>query len=247
MLVSLFLRRRSEKKLKVVLRWFRILGIEAKVCYVDGWAPYLVAIPAVYPQAKIQYDYFHIIQNIWRHLYRAFTAYRKAFKKTPTEKAQRALQKEIHKKLWNNRYLFFTRQANLSAEDKALLEELLAEHEGSILEHIVAFTRRIWDLFDNSSTKLAAHLKRFDLIAEGWGSLSKHFAKVMNFLNTYFRSMITYINDPNVQRHSLAETTVRMVRRVEHVRQGFKSARGRAAHFKLWQYRRYLRPQPVNP
>jgi hypothetical protein len=51
--------------------------------------------------------------------------------------------------------------------------------------------------------------------------------------------MITFIDAPEVQRNSLAETTVRMVRRVETVRQGFKSAKGRTAHFKLWIYRRY--------
>ncbi len=243
LLVSLYLHKRSEKKLKVVLRWLRMLGIQAEVCYVDGWAPYLTAIPAIYPQAVIQYDYFHIIQNIWRHLYRAFTAYRKAFKKAKTEKQQQALRDKMHKKLWKHRYLLFTHEANLSDEDKAVLEELLAEHKDTILEQIVAFTQRIWNLFNNSPTKLSANLKRFDLIAEGWGLLSKHFAKVIDFLNRYFTQMIAYIGDERVQRHSLAETTVRMVRRIERVRQGFKSARGRAAHFKLWQYRRYLCPQ----
>lgn len=243
LLVSLYLRKRSEKKLKIVLRWLRMLGIRVKVCYVDGWASYLTAIRAIYPQAVIQYDYFHIIQNIWRHLYRAFTTYRKAFRKAKTEKQQQALRDKMHKKLWKNRYLFFTHEANLSNEDKAVLEELLAEHKDTILERIVAFTQRIWDLFNNSPTKLTANLKRFSLIAEGWGSLSKHFAKVIDFLNRYFTQMIAYIDDERVQRHSLAETTVRMVRRIERVRQGFKSARGRAAHFKLWQHRRYLRPQ----
>lgn len=247
LLLVLHLRRRSEWKLQAVLRWLRMLGLEIRVCYVGGWAAYLGAIAAIFPQAKVQYDYFHIIHNIWCHLYKALTVYRKAFKKAKTDKEQQKIRDDMHKRLWRYRYLFFARPENLSAQDSQRLQDLLAEHQGSILPQIVAFTRRIWDLFENSSKKLTAHLKHLDLVAEGWGSLSDHFAKAMNFLTENFRQMITFIDDPEVQRNSLAETTVRMVRRVETVRQGFKSAKGRAAHFKLWIYRRYLRPSAASP
>lgn len=242
LLVTLYLRNRSERKLRAVLRWLRMLGLQIQVFYVDGWPGYLAAIAAIFPQAKVQYDYFHIIQNIWRHLYKAFTNYRKAFKQAETDKGKQALRDEMHKRLWNHRYLFFTSQEHLSEEDKQLLESLLAEHEDSILPQIVTFTHRIWDLFNNSRKKLQASLKRLNLIAEGWGSLSEHFARAMQFLSKHFDSMITYIDDAQVQRNSLAETTVRMIRRVEAVRQGFKSRKGRVAHFKLWIYRHYLRP-----
>ena len=240
LVLSLYLKKRSEKKFKAVLRWLRMLGIEVKVCYVDFWAAYAAAIRAIYPQAKIQYDYFHIIQNIWRHLYREFTAYRKAFKATKTDKERQRLRAEMHKRLWENRYLFFTHEHHLSDEEKATLEQLLAEHEGTILHEIVAFIRHIWDLFNNSRSQLAAHLKRLDLVAEGWAYKSEHFRKVMDFLRQHFNQMITYIGDEEVQRFSLAETTVRQVRRIETVRQGFKSRQGRANHFKLFQWRIYL-------
>jgi hypothetical protein len=240
LVLSLYLKKRSGRKLKAVLRWLRMLGIEVKVCYVDFWAAYASAIRAIYPQAKIQYDYFHILQNIWRHLYREFTAYRKAFKTAKTDKERQKLRAEMHKRLWDNRYLFFTHEHNLSDEEKVTLEQLLAEHEGTILHQIVAFIRRIWDLFNNSRSQLAAHLKRLDLVAEGWAHKSEHFGKVMDFLREHFNQMITYIGDEEVQRFSLAETTVRQVRRIETVRQGFKSKQGRANHFKLFQWRIYL-------
>ena len=242
LLVVRYLRRRSERKLRAVLRWLRMLGLDIQVCYGDGWAAYLGAIAAIFPQAKVQYDYFHIIQNIWRHLYKAFTAYRKAFKLAKSDKARQKVRDEMHKRLWRYRYLFFTRPEHLDTEDKQRLQDLLADHRDSILHQIVAFTRRIWQLFENSPKKLTAHLKRLDLVAEGWSSLSDHFAQAMRFLTDNFKQMITFIDDPQVQRNSLAETTVRMLRPVEAVRQGFKSAKGRAAHFKLWIFRRYLRP-----
>lgn len=240
LILSLYLQKRSEWKLKVVLRWLRMLGIDVQVFYLDFWKAYPSAIQAIYPQAKLQYDYFHIIQNIWRHLYREFTAYRKKFKAAKTDKQQKKLQDEMHKRLWKHRYLFFTHEHNLNDEDKANLDQLLGEHEGTILHDIVAFTRRIWDLFNNSPAKLTAHLKRLDLVAEGWASRSDNFRKIMDFLFKHFNHMITYIGDEHVQRCSLAETMVRQVRRVETVRQGFKKKQGRANHFKLFQWRSYL-------
>lgn len=241
LLFVLPLEKRSEWVLRVHLRWLRMLGLKIRVCYVDGWAGYIPAIVKVFPLAKIQYDYFHIIQNIWRHLYKAFTAYRKEFKKAKTEKEKEKLRDQMHKELWQNRFLFFTREENLSEEEKERLKKLLDEHEESILLQIVEFTRRIWDMFEKSPKKITAHLKRLDLIAEGWADINQHFARAMKFLSKYFKQMITYIDDDEVQRNSLAETTVRMVRRIEGVRQGFKKAKGRIAHFKLWIYRRYLR------
>ncbi len=235
LVLSLFLEKRSERNLKIVLRWLRMLGIDARVFYMDFWAAYVPAIRAIYPRAKIQYDYFHTIQNIWRHLYREFTAYRKQFKVAKTDKEQEKVRDEMHKRLWRHRYLFFTHEHNLSEEDKSQRKQLLAEHEDTILHKIVAFTHRIWDLFDHSSSNLTAHLKRLNLVAEGWAKESKNFRKVMDFLFKHFNQMITYIRDETVQRFSLAETTVRMVRRVETVRQGFKTKQGRVNHFKLFQ------------
>jgi hypothetical protein len=41
------------------LRWLRLLGLQIKVFYVDFWLAYPVAIRAIYPQAEIQFDFFH--------------------------------------------------------------------------------------------------------------------------------------------------------------------------------------------
>lgn len=242
LLVVLYLKKRSERKFRVVLRWLRMLGLRIRVFYVDGWSAYLAAIAAIFPQAKVQYDYFHIIQNIWRHMYKEFTCYRKRLKNAKCEPEKQRLLRAMHKRLWKNRYLLFTHPRTLTPEDKQRLQDLLAEHEDSILPKIVEFMQRIWDLFEKSPKKITAQLKRLDLVAEGWASLGDHFAKAMRFLAERFKNMIAHIDDSEVQRNSLAETTVRMVRRIETVRQGFKSVKGRSAHFKLWIFRRHLRP-----
>ncbi len=62
----------------------------------------------------------------------------------------------------------------------------------------------------------------------------------MTFLQENFKNMVTYLRLTGVGRNSLAESTVRSLRRIERIRQGFKSDKGRANHLKLLIYRQYL-------
>lgn len=57
--------------------------------------------------------------------------------------------------------------------------------------------------------------------------------------------MLTYLRLTGVGRNSLAESTVRSLRRIEIIRQGFKSDKGRTNHLKLLIYRQYLSPNPA--
>ena len=43
--------------IKVILRWFRILGLKIEVFYCDFWLSYPPAIRAIYPKAEIQFDF----------------------------------------------------------------------------------------------------------------------------------------------------------------------------------------------
>lgn len=99
LLFSIRLTQRDSWHIQAILRWFRLLGLRIKLFYVDFWLAYPPAIKAVYPDAQIQYDFFHTIQNVHRHLDKALTAYRKAFKAAVTEPAQAEVRKALHKKL----------------------------------------------------------------------------------------------------------------------------------------------------
>ena len=242
LLFSIKLEKRDEWHIKVILRWLRILGLEIKVVYVDFWLAYPPAIKAIFPQAEIQFDFFHVIQNIHRHLYRAFTVYRKKFyqksKKTPTER----ISKQIHKELWKNRYLFFTNDENLSDDQRKKLDELLAKHEDTILQQIVDIRTDIRHIFNESVSFTDACEKLTFLVVEDWANVSSHFGKIMTFLQENFKNMLTYLRVPGVNRNSLSECTVRSLRRIEKIRQGFKKHQGRINHLKLLQWRKYLRP-----
>ncbi len=62
--------KRDEERVKPFLERLKSLGLDLKAFYIDHWQAYFNAISAVFPQAHIQYDYFHILQNIWRKVSR---------------------------------------------------------------------------------------------------------------------------------------------------------------------------------
>ena len=248
LLFSFRLKARSGRQIQAVLRWLRLWGVrDITTCYVDFFAAYPSAIRAVYPQAQIQYDFFHVVQNIHRHLYKALTAYRKAFKSTVTEPEQKEIRAALHKKLWDNRYLLFTNDENLSSEQRQVLDELLLEHADTLVEQIVLFRQCLRGLLHESETFQQATERFATLILEGWRDVSETFSKVMTFLEDHLDNILTYLRVPEakVQRYSLSECTVRSLRRIETIRQGFKTQHGRVNHLKLLVWRRYLRP--VNP
>ena len=55
-------------------------NLDIGVFYVDGCEAYKKAIPKVFPEAIIQYDYFHVIQNIWKKLRKLVVERRKNIK-----------------------------------------------------------------------------------------------------------------------------------------------------------------------
>jgi transposase-like protein len=68
--------KRDEEHVKPFLTRLQKLGLPFTIFYIDHWQAYFNAIGAVYPQAAIQYDYFHILQNIWRKVWGEFRCHR---------------------------------------------------------------------------------------------------------------------------------------------------------------------------
>ena len=242
LLFSIRLKQRDAWHIQAILRWFRILGLDITLIYVDFWPAYPPALKAIYPKAEIQYDFFHVIQNIHRHLYKALTVYRKAFKAATSEPEQAAVRQALHTKLWRHRYVLFTNEENLTDKQRTLLNELVTEHAGTIVEQIVEFRHQLRTIFNACDTFAEAVEYLSVMLLDGWAEVSPQFGKVMTFLRDHFEHMLTYLRKPRVQRNSLPECTVRSLRRIEHVRQGFKKQKGRVRHLKLLQWRKYVCP-----
>jgi hypothetical protein len=75
----------------------------------------------------------------------------------------------------------------------------------------------------------------------------EHTEKVFSFLEEHFELMITYLKHTDVQRHSLAESGMRMLRRLEVEHDGFRSPKGRENGLRIYQAVKYLGWSVYNP
>lgn len=215
-------------------------GLTFKAFYVDGCEAYRRAIPVVYPQAAIQYDYFHVIQNIWRHLWRTMVKHRKALKRE-ADKAEEPADKKrlaaLAKRLWKRRGLLFKSAHRMSPEERRELRELMAiDEEVSVLR---GFLTKVWGIFRDSKGELGARQRLGKLRRRPEVQPDTGYAKAVNFLAGRFDDMIAFLRVPGVQRNSLAESGMRCLRRLEQGHDGFRGSQGRDAYLRLYQAIRY--------
>jgi hypothetical protein len=242
------IKKRDEEHVKPFLERLKRLGLELQTFYTDHWTAYANAIKVVYPEAHLQLDYFHILQNIWRKVWDEFRSHRRAVK-ARSEAAQTkwyaAKLKRMATQLWKNRYVFFKSDQNLTAKEKEILQEVLrTQPEMSFLR---GFLYKVWEIFDGATTEAEAQtrlaeLKRYVAHHENDG-----YTKSIIFLEENFKNMTTFLRVPGVQRNSLAETGMRVLRRLERNHDGFRSDKGRQNAIRIYQAVTYLGWSVHNP
>ncbi len=233
---------RDEATVIAFLEKVKSWGVNLRVFYVDGFEAYRKAIPKVFPEAIIQYDYFHVIQSIFKKLRKAFVGHRRDVKersKTVKTPWYRAKLETLAKKLWDNRGLIFKNPDNITAEEHERLCELIEEDR--FVDNLRGFMGRVWEIFRDSKSELGAyqrlgHLKQIDLVTENPKSA---FAKATAFLEGRFEDMIAFLRHPGVNRNSLAETGMRCLRRLERGHDGFRGAAGLDCYLRIYQAVKY--------
>ena len=241
--------KRDEEHVKPFLERFKGLGLKIKTFYIDHCQAYVNAIGAVYPEASIQFDYFHILQNIWRHVWKEFCRYRGEVKQrargSKTKWYSEKL-KRLARQLWKNRYLFFKSDKNLRAEEKERMMEIL--HTDLKVSFIRGFLQRVWSIFEDYTDEQEAR-EKLEALKKYSSREAKEsgFSKSINFLDSHFDNMITFLKVPGVQRNSLAESGMRVLRRLEESHDGFRSDKGRQNALKIYQAVMYLGWSIHNP
>jgi len=246
--------KRDEKHVKPFLRRLKRLGLPIKTFYIDHCKAYRNAIMAVYPQANIQYDYFHIIQNIWKKLWSYFITHRREVKRRSevvTTPWYQARLKALAKRLWKKRHLLFKSDEKMTPEEQETLMSILEEDRK--MQKMRNFLLGVWHLFRDSTTeeearKALEELKQMKIEPKAKEALDKVYA----FLDEHFDQMITYLKVPGVKRNSLSESGMRMLRRLEVEHDGFRSKKGRQNCVKIYQAVKYLgwsvhHPPPLTP
>ena len=219
-----------------------VWGITPRVFYVDGCEAYRNAIQAVFPSAVIQYDYFHVIQCVWKKLWKAVVARRKEIKargesesvETPAD-SKKLLA--LAQRIWERRWLFLKRDENLTDEERT---ELLALMEAdTTLATVRGFAVAVWALFEKSADVPAAREALLLLVNRPEVLPGSAFQKAVTFLQRRFDDMVAFLAHPGVKRNSLAETGIRCLRRLERGHDGFRGAAGLDCYLRIYQALKY--------
>ncbi len=121
--------KRDEETVKPFLQRMKNLNISFRTFYTDGCRAYFNAIRAVFGnKVVIQYDYFHVIQNAWKHLWKWSCAHRRDVKKRGENVTTPWYKKKLETlavDLWENRYLLFKAEQRMTDEEKERLQDIM--------------------------------------------------------------------------------------------------------------------------
>jgi transposase-like protein len=234
-------KQRDEEHITPFLQRLRRLGLDLTTFYIDHCQAYVNAIGTVYPQAHIQFDYFHILQNIWRKVWGEFRAHRrdlKARSEAAETKWYAAKLKRLAAELWKQRYIFFTADEHLSAEEKKIMQQVLRTQPE--LSFLRGFLKKVWAIFEGPTTEAQAKIKLAELKRYAAFHEDDGYSKSISFLDDHFKNMTTFLRVPGVQRNSLAESGMRVLRRLERNHDGLRSDQGWQNALKIYQAVIYL-------
>jgi transposase-like protein len=243
--------KRNEETVKPFLQRMKNLGLSFRAFYTDGCQAYFNAIRAVFgKKVAIQYDYFHIIQNAWKHLWKWAVAHRRDIKKRSENVTTPWYKKEtLAVDLWENRYLLFKAERRMTDDEKERLQDIMtADHK---VGNLRTFLSGVWHIFEDSQDENDAReaLKKLKTLPTD-SKKPVAFQKVIKFIGNHFDWMIAFLSHEGVRRNSLSETSMRTLRRLEIEPDGFRSEKGRDNFVRLYQAIKYLgwnvyKPPPI--
>lgn len=186
--------KRDEEHAKSFLRRLKRLGLPIKTFYLDHCKASRNAIMAVYPQANLQDDYFHIIQNIWKKLWSYFLMHRHEVKRRSeavTTPWYQARLKALAKRLWKKRHLLFKSDEKMTPQEQETLMSILEEDRK--MQKMRSFLLGVWHLFRDSTPEEEARKALEELPQRKIEPRAKEaLDKVYTFLDEPFDQMITY-------------------------------------------------------
>lgn len=235
--------KRDEDTVARFLERLKALDLPLKAFYIDGCKAYYNAIRTVFGEAvAIQYDYFHVMQNVWKKLWKWALERRREHKARAEESWTPWYRKKLEalaKSMWQNRYLLFKSEERMDEAQREKLVELMeADH---YIGRLRRFMDGVWAIFDGSkdeaqAREALARLKQLPVDRDK----PEAFEKVVSYLESHFEWMTAYLRHEGVRRNSLAESGMRVLRRLEVEHDGFRSKEGRENCLRIYQAVKYL-------
>ena len=131
------------------------------------------------------------------------------------------------------RWKLLSGQERLSQKDAALLREVIASHQGSVLEIGTALRDGLRGVMNLHRGKEEARKALQALLGDGGRELAQadpSLAHIVELFDTFFEQMTTYLDDRSVPRTSNhAERDNRKFRSIERKRYGWVTKHGKQA------------------
>lgn len=222
----------------------RALGADPKVIVSDLWSAYPAALRRVWPQARRQLCWFHVMQWVTRTLARLLKEYGASL---PPEQRTELNRLRFHLLAAPER------QAHLNERQQRALARAWTLIRGSVVEEAIALRNDLRAVLNTSADGWEAR-RQFDRLRQTWPErfrpwtfrlgeplplpsatppatgLSAFVEQIMAFFVRYFEQMITYLDHPAAPRTSNhAERENRRYRQVARSRYGWKTPHGQYA------------------
>ena len=169
------------------------LGANPQVIVSDLASYYPEAFAQVWPKAARQLCWFHVMQLINKYLWEAISSYTKT------------LDREEAKRIRKMRWKLLSGRERLSDKDAELLRELMASHQGSVLEIGTALRDGLRAVMNLHRGKEEARKALEALLGDGGRDLARSdpfLPHIVELFDNFFEQMITYLDDPFVPRTS---------------------------------------------
>ena len=175
------------------LHKLKAMGIRPEVVITDMWKAYAGALAEVFPDARQQLCVFHVVQDVMKHVNKAFLTYRRSLpKETVTDKA-------LRQELLDLRYTLLTSSHKLSPAQRERVEDLLRQQAGTLLAEAYYLKEAVLTLFRVSRTPEAARQRR-DQIVQRFGHLPQLKAVITLLSGQSFEQMIVYLEYENLDK-----------------------------------------------
>lgn len=222
----------SRGRIEAFLVTLRNMGIVPWAIIFDLATVFPKQARKVYPNIIIQFDYFHVMQEIYRHLKNALLKFRKDLMDLGLEDERR--------EIWEHKWRLLKDMDKWTSTEQLVMEDMISYYQDTIVENVLIFKEQVRDIFNNSKDQKEAYAKRDALAEETYWQDSYHLSKIVKFLSGWkFEYMTTYLKYLQVPRCGNSESCIRIFRLMEKVRYGM-TAKGRQDHLKLYQISKYL-------
>jgi len=216
-------------------------GMTVVSAFSDCSDSYAGAIREVSPDAKFQADHFHTVKNIWKHLKKCLSEYRRNLRREG-EKNHDEEMLEIASELWKLRWILLKKPSNLSEEEREKMEAI-ENRDSGFISKFRSVISQIVNIFDHSNTEIQAEVKLRNLKNQIGQLENSYLDKIAKFFSDHWNDAMQYLRKRGMakyRRSSNSESGMRLLRRLEKNHDGIRSAATRKHYIKIYQAIKYL-------